>query len=211
MRQFVVVSAFACCVGAMSDEPGGNLATAQVIAAVRDGALEVLEQNEHYAIYDAGVKIYAPTTFLVQSSGDPIGLGADMQPYMDTAKLWGFINAANVPIKDDTPVEVYLYNWTQRTQGPMVFDVGVVLEDNAETVVNDHGFVVKRYPAMKFASLIYVGPFPHEANSGWQQIRWEEQARANGHVYTQDLYRELYHLFDYDSKRHITEVQISIE
>ena len=210
MRQFVVVSAFACCVCAMS-EPGGNLATAQVIAAVRDGALEVLEQNEHYAIYDAGVKIYAPTTFLVRSSGDPISLGADMRPYMDTAKLWDFIDAANVPIKDDTPVEVYLYNWTHRAQGPMVFEVGVVLEDNAETVVNDHGFVVKRYPAMKFASLIYVGPFPHEANSGWQQIRWEDRARANGHVYTQELYRELYHLFSFNSKRHIAEVQISIE
>ena len=211
MRQFVIVSAFACCAGAMSDEPGENQATAQVIAAVRDGTLEVLEQNEHYAIYDAGVKIYEPTTFLVQSSGDPISLGADMQPYMDTAKLWNFVNAANVPIKDDTPVEVYLYNWTHRAQGPMVFDVGVVLEDNAETVVNDHGFVVKRYPAMKFASLIYVGPFPHEANSGWQQIRWEERARDNGHVYTQELYRELYHLFNFNSKRHIAEVQISIE
>ena len=211
MRQFVIVSALACCAGAMSDEPGGNQATAQVIAAVRDGTLEVLEQNEHYAIYDAGVKTYEPTTFLVQSSGDPISLGADMQPYMDTAKLWNFVNAAKVPIKDDTPVEVYLYNWTQRAQGPMVFDVGVVLEDNAETVVNDHGFVVKRYPAMKFASLIYVGPFPHEANSGWQQIRWEERARDNGHVYTQELYRELYHLFNFNSKRHIAEVQISIE
>ena len=219
MRPLVVVSAFICSACAMSvcsayamaGEPRADWATAQIIADVRAGSLHVLEQNEHYAIYDGGVKTYAPTTFLVQSSGKPIRLGAEMRPFMDTAKLWDFVNGAKVPIKADTPVEAYLYNWTHRAQGPMVFDVGVVLEDDTKTVVNDHGFVVKRYPAMKFASLIYVGPFPHQANSGWERIRWEERALENGHVYTQELYRELYHLYDVDSKRHITEVQIEIE
>ena len=178
-------------------------------------AFAVLERGEHYAIYDAGVETYPATTFLVQSSKTPINLGAAMQPLMDTTRLWEFIKANDVPVKPNSPAEVYLYNWANTesgAQGPMVFDVGVVVEDDVGDV--GHGeFVVKRYPVMKFASLIYVGPFPHETGNGWHRIRWAERAREKGYVYTERLYRELYHRYDYDSaaRRHVTEIQIEIE
>ena len=95
----------------------------------------------------------------------------------------------------------------------MVFDVGVVVEDHVDEVDPATGFVVKRYPPMKFASLVYEGPFPHEEGTGWQHIRWEERALAAGHIYTGRLYRELYHRYDYDGtpRRHVTEIQIEIE
>ena len=175
--------------------------------------LPLLEQGEHYAIYDAGVKSYPKTTFLVQSSVTPIHLGADMQPLMDTARLWQFIESHDIPLRVDAPKEVYLYNWVDGAQGRMVFDVGVVVEDHTGEVDPATGLVVKRYPAMKFASLVYEGPFPHEAGSGWQHIRWEERAKAQGHVYTERLYRELYHRYDYANspRRHVTEIQIEIE
>ena len=190
-------------------EQTSGMDTARIVAAVRAGLLEPVEQGEHFAIYDLGVKEYPGTTFLVQSSGQPINLGQEMLPYMDTGKLWDFVRTAGVKPKDDTPSEVYLYNWIEGAQGPMVFDVGVVVEDGTE-VDAASGFEVKRYPAMKFASLIYEGPFPHEPNSGWQQLRWEERAEEKGLVYTERLYRELYHAFDHQTQQHITEVQIEI-
>ena len=178
-----------------------------------DQSFALLEEGEHYAIYDAGVKTYPSTTFLVQSSAAPIDLGADMAPLMDTAKLWEFIKANDIPVKANTPAEVYLYNWIDGAQGKMMFDVGVVLADDIGEIASDTGFLIKRYPAMKFASLVYRGPFPHEADSGWQHIRWEDRAAANGHVYTERLYRELYHTYDdvNSPPRHATEIQIEIE
>lgn len=176
-------------------------------------ALPVLEQGDHYTIYDGGVKAYPATTFLVQSSGEPIELGAAMQPLMDTARLRRFIETHDVPLAANAPAEVYLYNWVDGAQGAMVFDVGVVVEDGIVDVDPATGFVVKRYPPTKFASLIYEGPFPHEEGSGWHRIRWEERAKAAGHVYTERLYRELYHRYDYANapRRHVTEIQIEIE
>ena len=192
-----------------ASEPTSGMETARIVAAVRGGLLEPVEQGEHFAIYDLGVKEYPPATFLVQSSGQPINLGEAMLPYMDTANLWDFVTNAGVKLKDDTPSEVYLYNWIEGAQGPMVFDVGVVVEDRTE-VDPASGFELKRYPAMKFASLIYEGPFPHEPDSGWQRLRWEERAEEKSLVYTERLYRELYHAFDHQTQQHITEVQIEI-
>lgn len=173
----------------------------------------LLEQGEHYAIYDAGVKAYPATTFLVQTSFEPINLGADMQPFMDTRRLRQFIEANDIPVRADAPAEVYLYNWVDGAQGAMVFDVGVVVADHISDIPRDSGFVVKRYPAMKFASLVYEGSFPHEPDSGWHRIRWEDRAKARGHVYTERLYRELYHRYDYAGtpRRHVTEIQIEIQ
>ena len=190
-------------------------ALAMRLAPDYPAALPLLEQGDHYAIYDAGVKTYPATTFLVQSSGEPIHLGADMQPLMDTTRLRRFIEENGIPVRTDAPAEVYLYNWVDGAQGAMVFDVGVVVEDRVADVDPATGFVVKRYPPMKFASLIYEGPFPHEARDegGWHRIRWEERAKAAGHVYTERLYRELYHRYDYANapRRHVTEIQIEIE
>ena len=191
-----------------------GMETARIVSAVRGGLLEPVQKGEHFAIYDVGVKEYPGVTFLVQSSlvqssGQPINLGQEMLPYMDTANLWDFLGTTGVEREDDTPSEVYLYNWIEGAQGPMVFDVGVVVEDGTE-VDPASGFEIKRYPATKFASLIYEGPFPHEPDSGWQQLRWEERAKEKGLVYTERLYRELYHAFDHQTRQHITEVQIEI-
>ena len=209
----LVATAFALLAGCgqvdTDTEQTSGMETARIVSAVRGGLLQPVEQGEHFAIYDVGVKEYPPTTFLVQSSDEPINLGRDMLPYMDTAGLWDFVRTAGVALQADTPSEVYLYNWIEGAQGPMVFDVGVIVEDGTE-VDPASGFQIKRYPAMKFSSLIYEGPFPHEPNSGWQQLRWEERAKEKGLVYTERLYRELYHAFDHQTQQHITEVQIEI-
>jgi len=209
----LVATVFALLAGCEQPDTGAvqtsGMETARIVSAVRGGLLEPVEQGEHFAIYDVGVKEYPATTFLVQSSGQPINLGEEMLPYMDTANLWNFVRTADVKPRDDTPTEVYLYNWIDSAQGPMVFDVGVVVEDGTE-IDPASGFELKRYPAMTFASLIYEGPFPHEPNSGWQKLRWEERAEEKGLVYTQRLYRELYHAFDHQTQQHITEVQIEI-
>lgn len=185
--------------------------TRQVIEAVQSGAMPKVEDNPHYAIYDCVVKECPAATFFVQTSGTPINLGKEMLPLMNTEKLWSFIDEHDVPRRDDTPMEVYLYHWTERAQGPMVFDVGVVVEDDFEGVDNNDGFVVKRLPPLKVASIVYHGPFPHQPMSGWGNIEWEQRAREKGFVYTERLYRELYHSYDWESHWNITEIQIEVE
>ncbi len=188
-----------------------TLSSGAVLDELRDERLVRLEAEPHYTIYDAGVKQAAAMTLLVQSSGLPISLGAEMRPYMDTVRLWEYVRANDVPLKPDSPAEVYVYNWVDRAQGPMVFDVGVVVEDGYRGVDPESRFVVKRYSAMKVASLVYEGPFPHQPNSGWHRIRWEDRARDKGLVYTERVYRELYHRYDYQTHRHVTEIQIEVE
>jgi len=186
------------------------LDSSAVVAAARARTLPKAEETDHYVIFDVAVKSYPATTFLVQTSSKAINLGEDMLPYLDTAEFWQFVAAHDVPVQPQAPREAYLYNWVDKAQGPMVFDVGVTVEDSASIPISDR-FVLKKYPPMNFASIVYEGPFPHEPDSGWDHIRWEDRAREKGLVYTQRLYRELYHDYDYTSLRHITEVQIEIE
>lgn len=182
-----------------------------MVALAQSRSLPAVAAGERFAIYDLGVKVYPAAAFLVQSSGKPIGLGAEMAPLMDTARLWEAVRERGIAVLENSPAEVYLYNWVNGAQGDMVFEVGVAVGDG---VAAPPGFVIRRYPALKVASLLYVGPFPHEAGTGWQELRWEERARRNGHVYTEKLYRELYHRFDYSpsgERAHVVEVQIGIE
>jgi len=185
--------------------------TKQVLEAIENNSIPKVEDNPHYAIYDCVVKEYPAATFLVRTSGEPINLGKEMFPLMNTEKLWEFAEDENIPRKDNSPQEVYLYNWVERAQGPMIFDVGTVVEDDFEGVENEHGFIIKRYPPMKLASIIYHGPFPYQENSGWGNIDWERRAKEKGLVYTERLYRELYHLFDFEDHWHVTEIQMEIE
>lgn len=182
-----------------------------VVEAVQNGSIPKVEDNPHYAIYDCVVKQVPATTFLVQSSGTPIEVGDEMLPWMNTERLWEFVSEHDVPRKDNSPLEVHLFSWLEKAQGPMVFDVGTVVQDDMEDIANEFGFSVKRYPAMKFASIIYHGPFLHEPMSGWGKIDWERRTKEKGHVSTERLYRELYHLYDLENNWHITEVQIEIE
>ena len=189
----------------------GGMDSNGVIEAVQKGSIPKVEDRPHYAIYDCVVKEYPAATFFVQSSGTPINLGRAMQPWTNTETLWEFVDEHCIAVKENAPQEVYLYNWVKKAQGPMVFDVSVVVEDDMEDVENEHGFVVKRYPPMKFASIIYHGPFPNHPKSGWDNIRWDERAEHKGLVYTERLYRELYHQYDFENNWHITEIQIEVE
>lgn len=182
-----------------------------VFEPLDDGRLVLLEKGDHYEIYDVGVKSYDSYRALVQSSNEPISLGREMAPLMNTEALWDYINVHGVKILEDSPVEIYVYNWITQAQGDMIFDVGVILEEDYEPDELPLTLKIKAYPAMKFASLLYIGPFPHQSNSGWQHIRWDERAAAKSLHYNEDLYRELYHKFDYDQFQHITEIQISID
>ncbi|MDA0790934.1 MAG: GyrI-like domain-containing protein [Proteobacteria bacterium] len=200
----------------MAGETDANgYGTAEIIAAVRAGTLEPVERGAGWAIFPVQVKHYPASAFLVQSSGTAIELGPAMAPLMDSADLHQWLLASGIDRARDAPAEVYLYRWIDQAQGPMIFEVGAPVSADARlpdaAVENPRGYRISRLPALKVASIIYEGPFPHEQGSGWQHIRWEERAREAGLRYTQRLYRELYHGYDYDTGRHITEIQIEIE
>lgn len=182
-----------------------------VFDRLKDGSMVLLEKGDHYEIYDAGVKSYGSCRALVQSSVTPIALGRDMRPFMDTEDLWNYVDEYDVAILDDSPVEIYVYDWITKAQGEMIFDVGVILKADANPEELPPNFLVKSYQAMRFASLVYIGPFPHQSNSGWEHIRWDERAAEKDLRYNEDIYRELYHHFDYEEFQHVTEIQISVD
>ena len=61
-----------------------DLNSSTVLQAVEKNELEILESGATFKIYDAGVKRYGEFNALVQSSNEPISLGVEMRPYMDT-------------------------------------------------------------------------------------------------------------------------------
>ncbi len=81
------------------------------------------------------------------------------------------------------------------------------MKADLEQLAGEYGFVVKHQDAVKAASIAYCGPFPHQPMNGWGIIRWEQRAKDKGLVYTERLYRELYHAFDFEGHRHIAEIQ----
>lgn len=187
------------------------MSSQQVIDAVRNGTLSVVEDNPHYRIFDCTVKETPALRLLCRTSGDPISLGEPMLEYMNTPPLHEFISDHDIPGRDDSPEEVYVYNWVEKAQGPMIFDVGVPVPDGFTPPDNDAGYIVKDYLALRVASVVYEGPFPYQDDSGWGNIEWERRAKEKGFVYTEKVYRELYHDYDWGDNRHITEIQLSIE
>ena len=188
-----------------------DLNSSTVLQAVEKNELEILESGATFKIYDAGVKRYGEFKALVQSSNEPISLGAEMRPYMDTQRFWTYVRENNVSIPKDSPQEIYVYNWIEKAQGKMIFDVGVPIRSQELEQSLPRWLKTKSYKPTKFASLVYVGPFPHQEDSGWEKIRWEDRAREKGCVYDERMYRELYHRYDFQKNQHITEIQISIE
>lgn len=184
--------------------------TRSILAAVRDGQLPVAEEGPGYRIFECSVREAPAHTLFHHSSGEPIELGEPMLPLMDTAALHAFADEHGVARADDTPQEIYLYSWVERAQGPMIFDVGFVAAEGTSLPEGDHPYRLTRCPPLNVASVIYEGPFPFQEGSGWAQIDWERRAREQGLAYTERIYRELYHAYDWDSNRHVTEIQIEI-
>ena len=185
--------------------------SSEIIDSVSQGRAKMTEKTEHYGIYECLVKEYPAATFLVRTSRQPINLGEEMQPFMDTSEFWDFLTQHKIESQADSPKEVYLFNWVYKAQGPMIFDVGIMVDDETQVPLNGKDYVLKRYGPLKVASIIYRGPFPYQKNSGWQRIQWEERAKQKGLKYTETLYRELYHHYDFENNQHITEIQIEIE
>ena len=157
------------------------------------------------------MKVYPVSTFFVRTSRTPINLGKEMLPFIDTSEFWKFVTAHQIQPKADSPKEVYLYNWVDKAQGPMIFDVGMMVAEDIQVPENDKDYVLKKYGTLKVASIIYRGSFPHQENSGWHRIHWEERAKQKGFKYKETLYRELYHDYDFETNQHITEIQMEIE
>lgn len=188
-----------------------TLSASKVIQAIENNEFKILETGPTYKIYDAGVKQYGELTALVQSSNTPISLGAEMRPFIDTQRLWAFFRNSDLTLQDDSPEEIYFYNWIEKAQGKMIFDVGMAIREQRVGKPLPDWLQIKNYKPMKFASLVYVGPFPYQEGSGWEKIRWEDRAREKGCVYDERMYRELYHKYDFPTNQHITEIQISIK
>ena len=187
------------------------IASSLVLDQVDSGRLDIALQGETYLITKPVVKEYAASRYLVKSSGTPIDLGEEMFPFMELNDLREFLENTGQDRADDSPQEIYLYEWVERAQGPMIFKTGVLIESLDETTLEDSSFVIAELPPLKVSSLLYVGPFPWQDDSGWENIDWEERAANAGLRYDEKLYRELYHRYDWENNRHVTEIEITIE
>ena len=68
----------------------------QVIAAVKNDGLKIVEDNPHYKIFDCVVKQYPPWRVFVRTSGKPIMLGKPMFELMDSSKLRQFADERGI-------------------------------------------------------------------------------------------------------------------
>ncbi len=135
-----------------------------------------------------------------------------MLPYMQLDDLRDFMDKYQIARGADTPEEVYLYNWVDKAQGAMIFQTGFVVNRVNINAVSPTTFKLVQLPDLKVCSILYIGPFPYQKNSGWGKIAWERRAAEAGYKYTEVLYRELYHRYDFGGKnQHVTEIEISID
>lgn len=192
--------------------PTITMKTSHVLSLVDQKKYQVAEAGEEYIITAPVVKYYQPTQFLVKSSSEPIQLGAEMLPYMQLDDLRDFMDKYQIARGADTPEEVYLYNWVDKAQGAMIFQTGFVVNRVNINAVSPTTFKLVQLPDLKVCSILYIGPFPYQKNSGWGKIAWERRAAEAGYKYTEVLYRELYHRYDFGGKnQHVTEIEISID
>ncbi len=189
-----------------------TMKTSHVLSIVDQKKYQVAETGEEYIITVPVVKYYQPTQFLVKSSPEPIQLGTEMLPYMELDDLRFFMKKYQIVRGFDTPEEIYLYNWVDEAQKAMIFQTGVVVNQVNTNTLPSTKFKLVHLPALKVCSILYIGPFPYQKNSGWQKINWERRATEAGYKYTEVLYRELYHRYDFGGRnQHVTEIEISID
>ena len=185
--------------------------TSKVLRIVDQKSYDIVEEGNKYAITQPIIKSYDSVQLLVKSSQQPINLGEEMMPYMDLSDLREFMDQHQIARAEDTPLEIYLYNWVAEAQGPMIFQTGCVVDEIDLLLVEQSQFELIQLPPLKMSSIFYIGPFPYQERSGWGQINWEQRAAEAGYEYTAVLYRELYHRYDFDGdNQHITEIEISI-
>ena len=111
------------------EESAESFDTDKSLQGIPKGELELLECEPTFKIYEADVKDHQELIVLVHSGKKAISLGSEMIPDLNTERLWKFVRENNITLHENIPQEVYLYNWMGRVQGTMIFDVGVVLED----------------------------------------------------------------------------------
>ena len=191
--------------------PAIAMKSSQALSVVDQKKYQVAESGGNYIVTQPVVKYYQPTRLLVKSSPQPIDLGPEMFPYMELSDLRAFMSRHQIRKASDTPAEVYLYNWVDGAQGAMIFQTGCVVDQVNPDLVSSTAFRLVQLPALKVCSILYIGPFPYQKNSGWGQIDWERRAAEAGYKYTEVLYRELYHRYDFGgNNQHVTEIEISI-
>ena len=187
------------------------ISTSAVLAQVDAGQLDLLLQTETYVICQPVLKEYLVSEYLVKSSGDPISTADERLPYMDLTDLREFMSRHSLERSDDSPEEVHLYNWTSGANGPMVFQTGFFVDYINDHLLQEVPYELVCLPPLKMCSMLYVGPLRWQEHSGLEAIPIEEVAANAGLVYTEQLYRELRHRFDWNHNLHVVEVEISVQ
>lgn len=186
------------------------ISTSAVLEEVDSGNLDLLQQTEHYVICQPVLKEYLPSEYLVKSSGTPIHTRDERLPYMDLTDLREFMTRHNLEKSGDSPEEVHLYNWVDRAEGPMVFQTGFFVDYINDHLLHDSPYELVCQPPLKMCSMLYVGPLRWQDHSGLNKVPIEEVAADAGLVYTERLYRELRHRFDWNHNLHVVEIEISV-
>jgi hypothetical protein len=194
MASFPVLAQVAGCAGVLRSSVNAadaGLDTNALKESVDGDQIKWAVRTEHFAISDPVSRTYPPVTLLVQGSPRAINLGSEMLPYTKLEDLQKFAGEHDIETAANAPT-VWLYQWLEKAQGPMIFETGFVVQDGAQCPPNAHGYRIKRLASLKVCSIVYRGPHPSEPNSGWGQIRWAERAKSKGFEYDEKIYRELY-------------------
>lgn len=185
--------------------------SAELIQGLQDGQFPIIQRFERATLFAQPPHEHPPCKLLIQSSIEPISPGNERLPFMETDDLRSFAKEYGFFRRPETPLEIYSYHWTNPEQTQMIFEVGFVVQNYVPEHARDRGYLVKESRALKMASVIYQGPFPHEAGSAFDQVKINERVKEQGLKATGKLYRELYHRYDFEQQQHIVEFQVEIE
>ncbi len=183
-----------------------------LLEAYMAGDIPMARETEHYAYSEVFFCEVAPTPVFLLSSVEPIDFGqmpgyfgriddidaaadeAGVTPPDGVTPMWLYHNAADQPLDPGgNPV-----------RSPFRFEIGFEIESGHGAFRQESpeggAFKVDALPAMAVASVIYRGSFPHQENSGFDEawMTLVPAAEAAGLRCAYTLYREIYHLMDWE-------------
>lgn len=203
-----------------------RMSSAALVKAYSDGEIELAKSTDHYSYSHVSVKSHPGCVLGLVRSTEGIDFPQMAEYFGQVDALEAWLDRFEAKRADDAPYMWLYYNDADQppdpggnpVRAPFFFQVATVLtRDNYpgfERSANAGEFAIAQLRALRVASVIYKGSFPHQDNSGFTEacMTLVTQAETMGYRPSRTLYRELYHHTDHaDPTQSICEIQIEIE
>jgi hypothetical protein len=162
-------------------------------------------QGEGWRTSELIVREIPATTYLILSSGKPIGV-KEIQPHQD--RFMRLVDALRrgQPIESLSP-NMFFYHQVSTEPPQWIFDNGFAVAP--ETKLPDGELMLKNAPAMQLASVLLTAGYP-QIGKAWESLK--RQIAARGLDVDWNDAREVYpYMESFDSPQNRTEIQVRIQ